>query len=162
MRGTVSNFFTTVFSDICVYQVKKGKIMVVSSLQNFRSTNMCQYKPQFKGQSDVKEVDKGDYIERHIKTNASTGVKCGVGIASLLLAGLGQFINGDIDKGFLFLAANICSSVVGILGMRVNSKLMALGGLAGILTSGIWSTVDAVKNAKSETVQIVSKSNNEQ
>ena len=81
----------------------------------------------------------------------------GVGIASACLTGLGQFINGDVDKGFGFLIAGLVSTVVSFAGRVKGSKGLYWGGVLASLGIGIGSVVDAVKNAKSETVQIVNK-----
>ena len=129
--------------------------MSVSSVQSFNVSNA--YQPRFKGQSPVKEIDKGDYIEKHITTEASTGKKWGVGLASFFMGGLGQFINGDVGKGFAFLLGGIATTAAGILGVMKGSKGLYWGGLLSGLAVGIGSIVDAVKSAKSETVQIVQK-----
>ena len=134
--------------------------MAVGSVQNFATTNVHAYQPQFKGAKDapdVKDIDRGDFIERHIKTEGSTGKKWGVGIASAFMTGLGQFINGEVGKGFGFLVAGIATYVATTLGAMKGSKGLYLGGALATLGTVIWSIVDAVKNAKSETVQIVNK-----
>ena len=129
--------------------------MSVSSVQSFNVNNA--YQPKFKGKASVKEIDKGDYIEKHIQTEASTGKKWGVGIASAFLSGLGQFINGDVGKGFAFLGASIATGVAAGLSFAKGSKAGYLGSLIAGLGVEIWTIVDAVKNAKSESVQIVQK-----
>ena len=134
--------------------------MAVGSVQNFATTNVHTYQPQFKGAKDapdVKDIDRGDFIERHIKTEGSTGKKWGVGIASAFMTGLGQFINGEVGKGFGFLVAGLATYVATTLGAMKGSKGLYLGGALATLGTVIWSIVDAVKNAKSETVQIVNK-----
>lgn len=73
------------------------------------------------------------------------------------MSGLGQFINGDVGKGFGFLVAGVASCVAMVAGMMKGSKGLYLGGVLATLGTDIWSIVDAVKNAKSETVQIVNK-----
>lgn len=126
-------------------------------VQNVGVNNSAAYRPNFKGASDVKEIDKGSYIERHVTTEASNGKKWGVGIASLFISGLGQFINGDVGKGFAFLGGGIASYVLANAAiMRGKLGLAAVAGIAALGT-GIASIVDAVKSAKSETVQIVNK-----
>lgn len=134
--------------------------MAVGSVQNFATTNVHAYQHQFKGAKDapdVKDIDRGDFIERHIKTEGSTGKKWGVGIASAFMTGLGQFINGEVGKGFGFLVAGLATYVATTLGAMKGSKGLYLGGALATLGTVIWSIVDAVKNAKSETVQIVNK-----
>lgn len=133
--------------------------MAVTSVQSFNAGRVNSYQPQFKGNKLPREIDKGDYIEKHIETEASTGKKWGVGIASAFMTGLGQFINGDVGKGFAFLAGLIATGAAAVAGMMKGSKGLYLGGLLSGLGVGIWSIVDAVKNAKSETVQIIPKEN---
>ena len=53
-------------------------------VQNVGVNNSAAYRPNFKGVSDVKEIDKGSYIERHVTTEASNGKKWGTGIASIV------------------------------------------------------------------------------
>ena len=134
--------------------------MAVGSVQNFATTNVHAYQPQFKGAKDapdVKDIDRGDFIERRVKTEGTTGKKWGVGIASAFMSGLGQFINGDVGKGFGFLVAGLATYVATALGVMKGSKGLYWGGVLASLGIGIGSVVDAVKNAKSETVQIVNK-----
>ena len=134
--------------------------MAVGSVQNFTATNMHAYQPQFKGAKDapeVKNIDRGDFIERRVKTEGTTGKKWGVGIASAFMSGLGQFINGDVGKGFGFLVAGAAAYAAMFAGMKKGSKGLYLGGLLASSGIGIGSVIDAVKNAKSETVQIVNK-----
>ena len=134
--------------------------MAVGSVQNFATTNVHAYQPQFKGAKDapdVKDIDRGDFVERRVKTEGTTGKKWGVGIASAFMSGLGQFINGDVGKGFGFLVAGLATYVATALGVMKGSKGLYWGGVLASLGIGIGSVVDAVKNAKSETVQIVNK-----
>lgn len=73
------------------------------------------------------------------KEGASTAKKVGVGIASFLLPGLGQFINGEPKKGFAYLGGSIgCAILAGFTG--------PIGAVAA-LAVGVSSIVDAVKNA---------------
>lgn len=136
--------------------------MAVGSVQNFSATNVHAYQPQFKGANgapEVKDIDRGDFIERRVKTEGTTGKKWGVGIASAFMSGLGQFINGEVGKGFGFLVAGLATNVATALGVMKGSKGkgLFLGGALATLGINIWSIVDAVKNTKSETVQIVNK-----
>lgn len=73
--------------------------------------------------------------ETETPKEASTAKKVGVGIASSLIPGLGQAINGQWGKaaGFFF----------------GETAAISLLGAVGWLGIGIWSVVDAVKNAQS-------------
>ena len=105
----------------------------------------------FKGKAD-------DYV-RSYKVEATSDKKWGVGIASAVLPGLGQAINGQWGKAIaFFLGTGALSGLSGaLLGKDIsalkNPKLFIAGSIAsGVAALGliIGSTVDAVKNAKSE------------
>lgn len=73
---------------------------------------------------------------------AGSGKKWGVGIASAVIPGLGQAINGEWGKAAGFFFGGIAASVVA----ATTAPLIGLAGLG----LGIWSIVDAVKSAKAE------------
>ena len=134
--------------------------------------NTSVQKPQFKGRTKIKSVEQyPDYKVVTMETEASTGKKWGVGIASAAVCGLGQAINGEWGKaaGF-FVAGNFIPPVIaavagGIVGLK-GGKIGSLGGpmamlglLASIVVPRVWSIVDAVKNASTETTQIIPNKN---
>lgn len=111
--------------------------------------------PSFSGKiGEVKVKEYPDHIEKRTTIEGSTGKKWGAGIASFCLNGLGQFINGDIAKGFAFMVSGLGLASVTLKSHNPWVKLASWWAGVGI---GIWSTVDAVKNAKSEVVTIESK-----
>ncbi len=69
----------------------------------------------------------------------------GSGIASLFIPGLGQFINGDVGGGFLYLGSNIVCNLVMI---NAEDQSTALMGLLGGLTVNVLSIVNAAQIAK--------------
>ncbi len=104
-------------------------------------------------------------IYKTYKTEATTGKKWGVGIASWLLPGSGQAINNEWRKGIGFfslsvIAPIILSAITGvgmIAGLKHNSRIATTAGMVGFgaswlmgLGGRIWACVDAVKHAKSE------------
>lgn len=93
-----------------------------------------------------------DHYVYTIKDKASSGKKWGVGIGSFFLPGVGQAINGQWGKAAGFFGGSIVAAILA----RSN---MMLGGLAQIGV-GVWSIIDAVKNASSKTKQIVPKEQN--
>ena len=61
--------------------------------------NTSVQNPQFKGKTRIKSVEQyPDYKVVTMQTEASTGKKWGVGIASACVTGLGQGINGQWEK----------------------------------------------------------------
>ena len=71
---------------------------------------------------------------------ASGAKKFGVGLASAFLPGLGQAVNGQWGKGLAFFFGTGVAGAAAMLAGPV--------GLAAYAGVGIWSIVDAVKNAK--------------
>lgn len=108
--------------------------------------------PKFKSRTDspLKSVQRfPDYEVRTYETEGSTGKKWGVGIASAIIPGLGQLINGEWLKGGGFFIGALAAELLGA--MLVGRGGSTLGGLA-VRT---WSTIDAVNNAKTTTTQVV-------
>ena len=110
-------------------------------------------------------IDKGSYYEKTYTSEASTGKKWGVGLASAFCPGLGQAINGQWGKGIGFFLGTGALYVAGVLsgaiGASSDKAAKGLGAMAALLLGAtglaITSIVDAVKNAKSEVKQIVPK-----
>ena len=73
------------------------------------------------------------------------------------MAGLGQFINGDIGKGIGFLVTEFALGIASGIAFGAKKAGLGFGAVAASIIPGVWSIVDAVKNAKSESVQIVNK-----
>lgn len=69
----------------------------------------------------------------------------GSGIASLFIPGLGQFINGDVGGGFLFLGSSI---VCNLVYYNAENQSTALLGLVGGITVNVLSVVNAAQIAK--------------
>ena len=86
--------------------------------------------------------EKNDAVEITKKTaetpkEASTGKKWGVGIASFMVPGLGQAINGDWGKGLAFFGGALLAGML----------LPALAPISAVIL-GTWSATHAVKTAK--------------
>ncbi len=105
--------------------------------------------PAFRGEEDKVEISKEAVIEQ---PKASTGKKWGVGIASAVIPGLGQFINGDTGKGFTFLGIAVGAATVSRIAYSKNRTILPLViiGSIGYLANKVFSVIDAVKNAKSK------------
>jgi len=122
------------------------------------------YLPKMPKPDSVKEFPT--YYEYNYKTEAGSDKKWGVGIASAILPGLGQAINGQWGKGFAFLCGNLAATLA--MGLSASKTVLTHPRKAGVgmllavlapLGVNIWSIVDAVKNAKETTKQIVPKGN---
>ena len=125
-------------------------VPVIHNNPNFKAKQTSEYAPK-----DVKVFP--DRTEIVYETEASSGKKWGVGIASAFLPGLGQAINGQWGKGFAFLAGfgvpQFIGTIAGLKG-NVGTALLATGVTLG---SWVWSIVDAVKSARSEQKVIMPK-----
>ena len=98
-----------------------------------------------------------DYEARTYELEASTGKKWGVGLASFFVTGLGQAINGSWGKAAGFFFSSILLALISAFTVGRNKLIAAISG-TGAIGISIWSIIDAVKNAKSETVQIIPRS----
>ena len=121
--------------------------------------------PQFKKQPQIVSVEQyPDYKVVTMKTEASTGKKWGVGVASAICPGLGQAVNGEWGKAVAFFAAGmilpgiIGAAAGGVAGLKSKAASIIAAKLsmfASITVSRVWSIVDAVKNTGTETVQMI-------
>lgn len=119
-------------------------------------TNQVQ-NPAFKSERKTRLVSISrweDYEVRTYETEASTGKKWGVGIASAFVSGLGQAINGEWGKGAAFFLGSLFPAMIS--SFAITTGKFGTSAIAGLTALGvnIYSIVDAVKNAKSETTQI--------
>lgn len=123
-----------------------GSVQSVCAAPNFKS-----------GKTRLISIEKhDDYEARTYETPASTGKKWGVGIASFLCSGLGQAINGQWGKAAGFFFGSCALGVVSVASM-LRSPALSITSAIGAFGLGIWSIVDAVRNAKTETTQIIPK-----
>ena len=153
--------------------------MSIEAVENYQNVVMKKgIQPSFSGTPEPKAMikEEPDTYEKAAETKTPTGKKIGLGVASYLLPGLGQFINGDNKKGWILLGAGIVAKkstqffnralmnvsaapkAIKLGGRTLNfpnivksSKGMAIGGLisyAVLLGAKIWSVIDAVKKAK--------------
>lgn len=93
--------------------------------------------------------ERPDSYELTYYTDASTGKKIGVGVASAIIPGLGQAINGQWGKAAAFFATEIVLEII-------NPRKNLFAGL-GLIGLKIGAAFDAVKSAESEIKQIVAK-----
>ena len=73
------------------------------------------------------------------------------GIASAIIPGLGQMVNGELGRGFTFFGAYAGCFVLATLGTSNVSPNNNAGGIisgiafAGMIATGVWSIVDGVR-----------------
>lgn len=121
-------------SDSQVQQLAKDFSASGTSLERTPATDVVMFSKTNKDFELPKDPAK------EAPKEASTAKKWGVGIASAFLPGLGQAINGQWGKGLGF-----------FLGSGATAALTVAFPPAGLIAAagvGIWSIVDAVKNAK--------------
>ena len=154
--------------------------MEMKSVQNYQNvvTNNASQpveQPAFAGKrrEKVNMEEVPDSFEMS-EAKVPTGKKIGLGVASYLLPGLGQFINGDNKKGLALLGTGIVAKkcfryfnkkadlvypakTINMLGHKIEMPGVTLKGKGKIpaaifaivmLGTNIWSIVDAVKKAK--------------
>ena len=123
-----------------------GAMQGVYALNNVSSAN----KAEKAAKADLKDpVDKIELSTKAgAKEEASTGKKIGLGVASLLLPGLGQCINEDYKKGAVLFGAAVLSIPAAILaGSTLGIAGLAATGLARLAMHG-YSAYDAAVSAK--------------
>lgn len=117
---------------------------------NMQQVNQYPVQQQYQYYPEIKNVQEfPDHYVYTIKGEASTGKKWGVGLASAFLTGSGQAINGQWGK-----AAGFFGGAIGAGMLMKQNKILGSIVATGV---GIWSIVDAVKNASSDVKQIVPK-----
>lgn len=72
----------------------------------------------------------------------------GLGVASLLVPGLGEMISGEVWRGTAFLGGWIASHFVTLTGIAELSDAIYWTGIAGALAMRVISCMDAIKVAK--------------
>lgn len=86
--------------------------------------------------------DTVEIAKEEAPKKSNTGKKWGVGIASAVIPGLGQLINGEIGKGIAMVAGNVaCWFMIRKAPKGVASSVGWVGGIA----LNVYSIVDAVK-----------------
>lgn len=102
---------------------------------------------------------KDHYIVTY-DADASTSKKWGVGLASAVLPGLGQAINGQWGKGIGFFVGNVALQALQMVAALNGKSGLAFVSLVGNIGARIGSIVDAVKSSRSEFKEIIPKVQN--
>ncbi len=134
-------------------------------MENVNGLNMygIQKMPEVKNvqkssyQPKVDLSDPVDSLQLSTKQSAppkaSTGKKIGLGIASALIPGLGQLVDGDGKKAAKYFLTEVGASVAGYAALAligpspIGLAVMGLSSVVGVINY-IGSIVDAAKNAK--------------
>lgn len=133
-----------------IYILSKSEINLIIYENGQRDVFENDTKQDDKNSSQLDNTIYRYTFGNRINPNGGRKNAWGSGIASLFIPGLGQFINGDVGGGFLFLGANIIFN-----SMWMNSSdayddgtdLFTLGLLASIGTN-VWSVINAANVAK--------------
>ncbi len=107
-------------------------------------------KPQPEGQPDANKI-----ALQKLENNVQNTSKVGVGIASLIIPGLGQGLNGQWGKGAAFFVSSAATiiplSFIPAIMLTTKNKAIAAGlfSISAIshLAVRAWAVIDAVKNA---------------
>ena len=99
---------------------------------------------------DKKEVKENQKTEEDDEKKASTLKKCLVGLASLLIPGSGQAINGQWGKAAGFFSACAVPTIYFVKKIMNFENPNLLLCRIPIWVSRIWSVIDAFRNAKSK------------
>ena len=143
--GTTAPIYTLLKSEIFMIKYedgtkdvfKKEPAQKVTRQQQAYSNNTALYDTPLK----TYKYTCGDPIN----PNGARKSAFGSGIASFFIPGLGQFINGDVGGGFLFLGTNIiCNTVM----LNTRNEGVFVAALLGGITINIWSIVNAAQVAK--------------
>lgn len=142
--GTTAPVYTLLKSDIFMIKYEDGSKDVFRkepaqkvTRQQTYSNNTALY--------DIPEKTYKYTCGNPINPNGARKSAFGSGIASFFIPGLGQFINGDVGGGFLFLGTNIiCNTVM----LNTRNEGVFVAALLGGITINIWSIVNAAQVAK--------------
>ncbi len=89
--------------------------MAVDKIRNYHVVNnnnsIQVHQPIFGTKNSNVPEEISNSFENDFEVKASTTKKVGLGVASYLLPGLGQIINGEIGKGLAFFGASILASI---------------------------------------------------
>ena len=96
------------------------------------------------------EIYPRNKVRRPLKGEKSPEI---AGAMSLFLPGLGQYYNGDPDKGLFQQILFVSGIFLAARGFEENSPKQAVG-IGLVVGTTVWSVIDAVKSAKKKNAQI--------
>lgn len=125
----------------------KVRIIIITLLLGFFSINI--YAQNYK-------LNKHNYDHKfYIKQAGDPHNPIGLGVASLIIPGLGQAISGEVVRGLLFFGSTYAAYgfglglvMAGAINLSDNMAMTGLGFIIGAGALNIWSIVDAVRIAK--------------
>ena len=142
--GTTAPVYTLLKSDIFMIKYEDGSKDVFKK-DPVQRVNRQQTYGNSTALYDIPEKTYKYSLGEPIRPVGAAKSAWGSGIASFFIPGLGQFINGDVGAGFLFLGGNIICNTV-MLSTRNEGAFVAA--LVGGITINIWSIVNAAQVAK--------------
>lgn len=123
-----------------------SKIGVNQQQNIFTKNRTCKPKAvNFKSNGDENTASK-ESMQIEKPQRSLKAKKWGVGIASFSIPGVGQFVNGQVKKGFAMLGTAIGITILAGIA-RAKNISVAVGVIASLGLS-IYSTMDAVRNVK--------------
>ena len=123
------------------------EIQNVSAATAMGSVNSANMPIEYAPKVDLSNPqDSVEFTSKCPKKKASTAKKIGVGLASAIVPGIGQFCNGQAGKGVAHLLSNFALRA-GTSTFIALCPPLAIACGVGSLVLGIASIVDAVKNA---------------
>lgn len=143
--GTTAPVYTLLKSEIFMIKYEDGSKDVFRKEPAQKVTRQQQAYSNNTALYDIPEKTYRYSLGEPIKPNGAPKSAWGSGIASFFIPGLGQFINGDVGAGFLFLGGNIICNTVMLSTQKESTFVIAL---VGGLTINIWSIINAAQVAK--------------
>lgn len=117
--------------------------MQINSISYNPNSLTCNRK--FNVAKNINKIEFGEKEEeKNHKKDSLTAKKWGVGIASGLITGLGQLINGEVAKGLTMFGSAVGLVTIMKLAKRKKPLISSICWIAGT-SLGIYSIVDAVK-----------------
>ncbi len=142
--GTTAPVYTLLKSDIFMIKYEDGTKDVFKK-DPVQRVNRQQTYGNSTALYDIPEKTYKYSLGEPIRPVGAAKSAWGSGIASFFIPGLGQFINGDVGAGFLFLGGNIiCNTVM----LSTRNEGVFVAALLGGITINIWSIVNAAQVAK--------------
>lgn len=132
-----------------IYSILKSEVLIIRYENGTKDIFDDETQQQMKTNTTQLSIPNQEVYKytfgNQINPNGGRKSPWGSGIASFFIPGLGQFINGDVGGGFLFLGSNI---VCNLVRLNAEDQSTATIALVGGLAINIFSIVNAAQMAK--------------